>query len=282
MTATYPTREGVEAADPLSFDAPAFTRGPARRPVPAVSEPLLQWATGLTTTQRTIYAGWFVEAGKDGDLDDAMASAGYDTVTIKHGGGNLVQHWAVERAELFVLCDGVQTIPEMKQTEERFGVAFGWRTLDDGRAQSQFRARVLLRPLLDVGYTQPLLLSVKSTLTGDVLNALLRQYDVLDAAAAARADKGLPPLALPFYAFSLELAPGEAALRGSKGAQKEIVPPVAVLPSPISRDYLARHYIRKAWVAGVERLVAATIPWSVRESALIAADEDAPPAEVQP
>jgi hypothetical protein len=39
------------------LDTP-FTRGPARRPVPRVADPLLQWATGLTTKDRRIYAGW--------------------------------------------------------------------------------------------------------------------------------------------------------------------------------------------------------------------------------
>ncbi len=34
-----------------------FTCGPARRPSPRVADPLLQWATGLQTKERRIYAG---------------------------------------------------------------------------------------------------------------------------------------------------------------------------------------------------------------------------------
>lgn len=250
-----------------------FSRGPARRPLNVAGEPLLQWATGLPTAQRTSYAGWLVEQGKHEDLDDAMTAAGYELVTIKHSGGNLVTHWAVASADMFVLCDGVQLMGEMKRTDERFGIAFGWRTLPDGRQQSQLRARVLLRPLLEVGYTGPLLLSVKSTITGDVLGALLRQYDVLDEAARQQTTLDKPVRALPFYAFSLTLAPGNEVLRGAKGAQKEIVPPVADVPNPIPRDYLVQHYIRREWVAGVERLIDATVAWSVAESAAIAASE---------
>ena len=47
-----------------------FTRQ-ARRPAPVIEGPALQWATGLTTVNRQIYAGWLVEAGK---LDDAAAT----------------------------------------------------------------------------------------------------------------------------------------------------------------------------------------------------------------
>jgi hypothetical protein len=202
-----------------------------------------------------------------------MTSAGFEVVTIKHSGGNLDTHWAVEAADLFVLCDGVQTIGEMKRSDERYGIAFGWRTLPDGRQQSQLRARVLLRPLLEVGYTAPLLLSVKSTITGDVLGGLLRQYDVLDEAARQQTASGKPARELPFYAFSIALAPGNEVLRGANGAQKEIVPPVADVPNPIPREYLVRHYIRREWVAGIERLVDATVAWSVAEAAAIAAAE---------
>src|SRR5919107_1646083 len=96
----------------------AFTRGPARRPIARVADPLLQWSTGLTTTKRMIYAGWMIETGRSEALDAAMTAAGYETVTIKHGSGNLVTHWAVETANLFVIADGVQSIGEMKSTPE--------------------------------------------------------------------------------------------------------------------------------------------------------------------
>ena len=254
-----------------------FSRGPARRPIVRVADPLLQWSTGLTTQQRTIYAGWLCETGKSEALDDAMAAAGYETVTIKHGGGNLVTHWAVETANLFVVADGVQGIGEMKHTAERFGIAFGWRTLPDGRQQSQLKLRGFLRELLEVEYYEPILLSVKSTITGDVLGALTRQYDVLDAIDALRTGQGQMALNPPFYACSILLGPGQEVQRGSKGVTKEIVPPVAQIPSPITREYLVKQYIRKAWVPLVEKLVDQTVAWSVATSEQIAAAEEEVP-----
>src|SRR3954469_22307878 len=165
----------------MSMDEVTFTRGPARRPIPRVSDPLLQWATGLQTKERRIYAGWLAEAGKIDTLDAAMEQAGFAQVTIKHGSGNMVTHWAVETANLFVIAEGVQSIGEMKHTTDRYGIAFGWRTLDGGRQQSVLRFRAHMRALIALGFEPPVLVSPKSTWTGDILNALPRQYEVLDA-----------------------------------------------------------------------------------------------------
>lgn len=255
-----------------------FTRGPARRPAPPVSDPMLQWATGLQTKERRIYAGWLVEAGKLDTLDEAMAEAQFERVVIKHGSGNMVAHWAVENANVFVIADGVQSIGEMKHTEERRGVAFGWRTLEGGRQQSQLKARVLVRPLLEVGYFDPLILTVKSTLTGDVLAALMRQYDVLDQVDAFRALDKKPAMNAPFYACSIPLGPGAEVVRGANGATKEIVPPVAVIPTPITKEYIRENWIKREWVALIEdgrpSMIDATVAWSISASIAIAAPDE--------
>ncbi|MCG8349085.1 MAG: hypothetical protein MI924_15045 [Chloroflexales bacterium] len=250
-----------------------FSRGPARRPVARPGDSLLQWSTGLQTDKRTIYAGWLVETGRSETLDEAMETAGFTTVTIRHGSGNTVMHWAVEQANLFVIAEGVQGITEMKNTPDRYGVAFGWRTLPDGRPQSALKFRALLHELLDVDYTEPLLVSVKSTLTGDLLAALMHQYDVLDAIDRERAAKGQPPLNPPFYACSIPLGPGAEVARGS-AQKKEIVPIVAHVPDSIDRSYLVAHYIRKPWVTLIEGMLDATITWSVTASQQITMGED--------
>jgi hypothetical protein len=252
----------------------AFTRGPARRPLPRVADPLLQWASGLPTKERTIYAGWLVECGKDEALDTAMHQAGFAFVTIRHGNGNLVTHWAVETAGVFVVAEGVQSIGEMKGDGRRYGIAFGWRIHESGRPQSQLRARVFLRELLAVGYAEPLLLTVKGTLTGDLIAALTRQYDVLDANAALRTAAGKTPWDLPLYAFSIPLGPGQEVTRGSGQATKEITPIVTTIPDPVTRDHLKAHWIGRAWVSLIEDRIDATIAWSIAESAAIAEGAD--------
>ena len=267
------------------MDDVTFTRGPARRPMPRVADPLLQWATGLQTKERRIYAGWLAEAGKLDALDEAMQQAGFSQVTIKHGSGNMVTHWAVETANLFVVAEGVQSIGEMKHTEERFGIAFGWRTLEGGRQQSVLRFRAFLHELLDVGFYEPLLVTAKSTLTGDVIAALTRQYEVLDAVDVFRAQDKKPALSPPFYACSIPLGPGQEVARGSGGQTKEITPPIAAIPSPVTKDYIRSRWIKRDWSTLIEGMLDDTIRWSVTSSKLIGSGEEQPggaPLEEEP
>ncbi|MBK9714847.1 MAG: hypothetical protein IPO81_26660 [Kouleothrix sp.] len=251
-----------------------FTRGPARRPMPRVADPLLQWATGLQTKERRIYVGWLAEAGKLDTLDAAMAQAGFSQVTIKHGSGNMVTHWAVETANLFVVAEGVQSIGEMKHTEERYGIAFGWRTLEGGRQQSVLRFRGFLHELLEVGFYEPLLVTAKSTLTGDVIGALTRQYEVLDAVDVFRAQDKKPALNPPFYACSIPLGPGQEVARGSGGQTKEITPPIAAIPTPVTKDYVRSRWIKRDWASLIEGMLDDTIRWSVATSQLIGVGEE--------
>ena len=261
---------GVQIED-LPADLPdvRFQRGPARRPVERPREPLLQWATGLRTVDNRIYAGWLIERDKYEDVDAAMEQADFKSVVIRHGSGNVVTHWALPVASLFVVCDGVQTMAEMRESQERYGIAFGWRG-NEGRPQSVLRARVFVQELCAVGYTQPLLLSVKSTLTGDVLNALVRHYAVLDQINPIRATKNLPAIGVPFYAVALRLGAGSEVQRGA-AQSKEITPMIE--HGTRDQDYIKAHWCKKAWVEAIESQVDSTIVWSRSESTRIAAGD---------
>jgi hypothetical protein len=256
------------------MDDTQFSRGPARRPMPVVGDPLLQWATGLQTKQRTLYAGWLAEAGKNPDFDGAMQVAGFETIVIKHGSGNLVEHWKVDVGNLFVIAEGVQSIGEMKHTTDRYGIAFGWRTLDGGRQQSVLRFRAHMRELIELGFETPVLVSAKSTLTGDILNALTRQYEVLDAVDHLRKLDQKPIIQPPFYALSIPIAAGQEVSRGSGGQTREISPPVAQIPAEITRDYIVSNWLRKEWVHAIEGMLDDTFRWSIQISKLIAQGQE--------
>jgi hypothetical protein len=242
----------------------------ARRPVPVVEDPILQWASGLPTVNRQIYAGWLLEAGKHDDLDLAMQETGFPQVTIKHGNGAVVTHWAIETANAFVIADGVQSPQEMRQTTDRYGVAYGWRTTDTGRRQSVLKARILLRELLMLGYCDPLTLTVKSTFTDDVIRALSAQYEVLDAIDAFRALDGKPKMNPPFYACHIPLGPGADVERGRDNQKKTVSPIVENIARPITKDYIKATWIKHDWTAIIEALIDPTITWAVAESARIA------------
>ena len=260
-------------------DETTFSRGPARRPAPVVVDPVIQWASGLPTVDRRFYAGWLIEYNRYADLDIAMTATEFETITIKHGSGNRVTYWAIPLGRFFVICDGVQTIAEMKHTPDRLGIAFGWRTTAEGRPQSQLRARVFLRELLEVGYFEPLTLTIKSTQTGNLINALMRQYTVLKYVDHTRHAKGLPMIAPPFYAASIPLGPGVEVARGTTQT-KEITPPAAQVPDQLDPDYIKANWIRPSWVSTIESLVEPTIRWSVHTSKLIGQGVDEqPPAD---
>jgi hypothetical protein len=273
----FPEKIGRAPLDALP-EPPAFTRPDARRPIDRPASPCLQWATGLPTKDKAIYAGWLIEAGRDADLDDAMGMTDFAPVTIKHGSGNLVTHWAMPIASLFVVCDGVQTITEMRDTPDRYGIAFGWRTVGangpgsgNGRQQSVLRARVFVQELLSVGYDRPLILSLKSTLTGDLLACLIRHYTVLDSINPIRKTAGKDPIAVPYYAVALRLGAGDEVQRGSGGASKEITPMVEI--GPRDREYVLKHWCKRDWVQAIEQVADDTVIWSRGESVRIASGE---------
>jgi hypothetical protein len=116
--------------------------------------------------------------------------------------------------------------------------------------------------------------TVKGTLTGDLIAALTRQYEVLDAVDAFRKQGGKPAYNPPFYACSIPLGPGTEVTRGSGGATKEITPIIADIPAPITKEYILAHWIKRPWVQLIEGLIDATIAWSETTSTLIAVGED--------
>ncbi|HEU5012480.1 MAG TPA: hypothetical protein VFT66_08040, partial [Roseiflexaceae bacterium] len=175
-------------------------------------------------------------------------------------------------------------ISEMQHTTDRYGIAFGWgRHPTTGRQQSQIRFRAFLQELLAVGFQEPLLVTAKGTLTGDVIPARSQQYEVLDMVDAFRKESGKPPLTPPFYACSIPLGPGQEVARGTTQT-KEITPIVAQIPSPITKDYIAAHWVKRPWVTLIEGIIDQTIAWSLTASTQIAAGEDqgSAPMEEEP
>jgi hypothetical protein len=272
-----------------------FTRGPARRPAPVVRDPLLQWANGLPTKDRKIYSGWLCETNRDEELDAAMKKAGYEQVTVKHGSGNLVTHWGIAIANLFVIAEGLQSIPEMGQTEQRYGVAFGWRQLET-RRQSQLRFRAFLHDLLQVGYLEPLIVTMSGTITGDMLKALNEQFRVIDAIESFRKANGKPKADTPFYVCSIPVQAGQETVRARRqpagkpvAAQsegREIAPPIARVPDTVTQQYIEAHWCKRAWIPLIEDRLDDTIAWSIATSRMIGQglEEKAeePPPEEEP
>ena len=69
--------------------------------------------------------------------------------------------------------------------------------------------------------------------------------------------------------------------RGSGGQTKEITPPIASIPAPITKEYVRAHWIKREWAALIEdgrsgpSLIDQTIAWSITTSKLIAVGDEA-------
>jgi len=78
----------------------------------------------------------------------------------------------------------------------------------------------------------------------------------------------------PFYACSIPLGPGQEVARGSGGQTREITPPIANIPTPITKEYVRAHWIKRDWSALIEGMLDDTIRWSATSSKLIGMGEE--------
>lgn len=246
-----------------------FSRQTCRRPQPTSNDPILIWASGLPTTDRQIHAGWISEVGKHEEFDRACYEIGLQTVKIKHGGGAVVEHWKIDYPNFFVLCDGIQTLYEAtNKPDERYGIALDW---DEQRGRSVLKMKVFLRGLCELGAFIPLIISVKSRFTADILSALEAHLDVIDVMADLARQKG-KDTSFPFYACDISLfPPADPVMRGQAGKQKEVYPIVTDIPEKdkIDRQFALDRYIQPEWVAEIENRLDDVIAWSKIVSAAI-------------
>lgn len=228
-------------------------------------ETTIQWATGLPTTDRRTVTGWLIPTDQDEALDETLRALGVPRVNVKHT-KQTVCHWHLERAELLLVARNSEPGGD--------GVVLKWLTLEDGRHQSKLKARLYVRALVDAGYSEMLLLTLKSTLTSDMRLAFSRLYDMTKA--AGKRD-------MPIYAFWLPTGPGEDVVRGS-AQTKTIAPIVADVPATIERDWLVAQYAGKRYrslIDQVERDLPQVIAWSKAESETEDDGTEAQPAEPQ-
>ena len=246
----------------------SFRGRPAQRPVATIrTEPVLQWASQLMTKEKKIHSGWLTEVGRDDALDVAMAECGIKEITIKHGNGKFVTHWDIGAAVILPVIEQVDTLQTIKNGPERSGMALGWRLTEDGKNQSFLKMFVFLVPLLEIGYDLPLILTAKSTLTGDICHALWRHYDLIDFAEDARVKAGKPRAGYPYYAFALSLGPGQDVMRGS-GVQKDFTPVINNMPDPPTKEWAKAFYVGNIphYMELVEGKLPEAVEWSVSAS----------------
>lgn len=242
-------------------------------------------------------AGWGVEQPdleteaslEDFALMDAMeilvAQRLAAEVVVQHfddaGKPRPVKYWALPRASLFVVCEGVPSRAEMmKDPAARWGVAYAW---PEGK-KSELHLVAYVKELMDAGYNSPFVIKFSSSVTDRMLACLKVHERVLDFADNMRMDAG-EDMPLPYYAYALPLVTSKNTMTMGKvqGQTKEVFYPMPVLPPRLSEEYLAAVAITEDQAAIIEDgdRIAETVKWSVEKSKRILegkadADDDLP------
>lgn len=246
-----------------------------------VENPLLQYAIGLPATRPKVdtegfalydedtgeeltdsinYSGFFTAHGVDRELDAVMQSLGVPTITILHRGGPQ-KHWMLSKVTCFLLARG---LPSNGGTEGKLGVVYQWsKGTDTRRGGTVFYAQVMLRPLLP-HYTKPFVFCMRSTQTSDALAAFTKQYKVLNCAHEEMQRHG-NDMPLPLSAFSLTLKAStkqEVRGQGPVDRRKPIYPMVALVPDPITTEYLQRHEMPLEYADLLKESTEAAVDWA--------------------
>ena len=238
---------------------------PRIKPQESSKRPGLSWSSGKEIVGHDRYhRGLFIDTGLDADLDTAAEAAGWQRGELTHMEGTR-EHWLLPApTPLFVLIEGVPytKMADMVKNDVAYaGIGARWPQ----GAKSALAVQVLHPDLLGQGYITPLTLTVSSTSTTDLLNALLDHDRVLTACEDAAAAKG-NPRTFEFWEVAVSLTAGDKVQRG--GALTTMISPIvsghpATPTVPYLRGLLAPKYVAdladthrdsiKAWAADFAR-----------------------------
>lgn len=315
-TAAVAVIESGEVSLTQALHAGVHFASSARRPAAPAAPHKIQWFTG-NNKARTVenkalpdIAGWAIEQPdldevglpEDFELHDAMSllcDQGLAApVVVLHqdeqGKPRPVRYWALERASLFVVCEGVPSKGEMyRDVKARWGIA--WAPME-GQRRSCVQFKAYIKELMDSGYNYAFNVKLTSYCTDRMLSCLYAHVRVLDFADQLRSQTGDNEPA-PYYAYALPTRvsdrtltagatkpkPGAASTKpGSteeeKRGTKEVYYPVPMIPARLTVDYLADVAItsEQAMILEDDDRVTEAAAWSVEKSLRLINGEEQP------
>ena len=259
--------------------------------VPITKMARLKWLNGAATDEQTLAIGWHIECEINPLIDETLEGMGMHRYVVQHrtadkDGNTQKAYWRVHPCSLIVIAEGVLSSFQMRDTDERTGIAYAReierddsgaaKRYDDGRGNIKMhkvlKLRAFVHEMVLHGYSEWLPLTLTGNIVECMLEALGKQIEVL------KAFNGFTGRKAPFYGFSIPLVP--AATRkmvGPKdGQQSPIYPMLAQVPASIGKEYLLQHATPKDLVTRIrEELLTDTLIWSFEESVKIAQGSDA-------
>lgn len=247
---------------------------PIGRNVPQTVQdcPILQYANGLTKAKLPGMGrfqgltGFHAEQGKDADLDAACAAANVAPITIRHMAGNESQQWYFgESLRFYPITSGppATTISACLKTPATAdaGIGLAWPAGE--------RSRMAVRGLILLDQAPVLLqLSVRSTMTGYLLAALLDHFRVCVLADnLIKREQHPDPVA--FHELALPLTAG-AEVSAGKGETAQIAPLQSDHPSDVQKAYITscwrKNAVHEAALAAWPGIVAWAAGYGVGET----------------
>lgn len=226
---------------------------PRNTPQNVADLPILQWSSGHTEARAegaarfAGFVGFHVEQGRSASFDAAAAAAGLPAITIRHprGAGKYEQkqHWSLgEQLVVYAITAGppattISGCLALAQATAEAGIGLAW--------PSGERSRLAVRGVVVLGGSAQLVqLSVKSTMTGHLLAALLDHFRAC-AAADGLVDRAKHPDPIGFYELGLPLRAGADVSAGS-AATAQVAPIVSGHPREIDAAYVKAGWARGA------------------------------------
>lgn len=212
--------------------------------------PTLQWANGKSFYRQTLgtgrfvpFVGFHIEAGRDGELDQAMLAAKMPQIEMKHqrpAGVEIVRHWSLgEDLVLHPITSGPVAPTVAGSCAERnaqatadAGIGLRWGAGE----RSRMAVRGFIAPLLAVGCLRIVQFSVRSRMTDVLLSCLLEHGRVCEAADSL-IDRAKHAEVVTYHEIGLPLGPGSEQEWG-KGDTATVVPFASAHPETIDAEYL--------------------------------------------
>lgn len=226
--------------------------------------PILQYANGLTKAKLPGLArfqgltGFHAERGQDEAFDSACQAANIAPIAIRHMAGNETQHWYFgESLRFYPVTAGppATTVSACLKTPATADAGIGLAWPAGGRS------RLAVRGLVLIGSTPILLqLSVRSTMTGHLLAALLDHFRVC-VLADALVDRAKHPDPVAFHELALPLVAG-AEVSAGKGETAQIAPLQSDHPSDVQKAYIISCWRKDAIQAAALAAWPGIVAWS--------------------
>jgi hypothetical protein len=230
--------------------------------------PMIRYAKGVTVIsgrKPAKYTGWHIQVEQSVELDSLFEQKDIPCVRVRHLSGNEENYWQLDSLEGYILCKSVPA-EYGPDAWHQTGIAHVWNEHKESYAYgSQLQCLIFLKGLLDLGYTQPLVLSFSRTVTDHFIRNVLRRQEVILEAVKRALRKCSKPDNVAFYAYWVELVRAEEEVATKGGGS--YFPPATTIE--LTADYVRSHQATPEHLEIIESFLSSWDAWAESASKLL-------------